>query len=206
MEGLFAPEGKLATILNTVGDLIVVNLLTILLCLPVVTAGAAISACYHMAIKIVRKEDGHIAAEYFRAFREDFRQSTGIALIGGGIAAFILFDIDLLRRMNGSFIGIYRIVLFVLALIVGMLTMFTLVTASHFRNTFRNTVKNGILFCILYPLKSIVVFFVMLLPFILTAMSMRFLILAILLGFSGPAFITGYYFSDLFGKYEEQPY
>lgn len=203
MEGLFAPEGKLATILNTIGDLIVVNLLTILLCLPVVTAGAAISACYHMTIKMVRKEDGHIVAEYFEAFKEDFKQSTGIGLIGAGLVAFMLFDIDLLRQVHASYAGIYRIVLFVLALLIGMLTMFTLVTASHFRNTFRNTVKNGILFCISYPLKSIVVFFVMLLPFILTAMSMRFLILAILLGVSGPAFITGYYFSDLFEKYEE---
>lgn len=202
MNGVFAPEGKLATILNTIGDLIVVNLLTVLLCIPVVTAGAAISACYHTSIQIVRKEDGHIASSFFKAFRDDFKQSTVIGLAGGGLVAFILFDISVLRQMSGSFAGAYRIVLFIFALFTAMLTVFALVTASHFKNTLKNTVKNGILFCLIHPLKSILVFLVMLIPFILTGMSMRFLLLTLLLGFSGPAFITGFYFSDLFSQFE----
>ena len=37
--GIFSPDGALARLLNTLGNLIVLNILTIICCVPVFTAG-----------------------------------------------------------------------------------------------------------------------------------------------------------------------
>lgn len=198
---IFSPEGKLARILNRIGDLILLNILTLVCSLPVVTAGAAISALYHNTLLMVRNEEGRIAAGYFKSFRNNLKNATIIWLLGGGLAVLLLVEIKLLDFVQYAFIPQYKIVLFVLFLLVMMFTEFVLIVQSRFENTLKNTIKNGILFCILQFGGSILVFIIMLFPFALLFFSWRALSLIVLLGVSGPAFITSYYFRHLFDKY-----
>ena len=72
--GIFSPDGALARLLNTLGNLIVLNILTIICCVPVFTAGAAMTALYTMVMRMARKEDGKIISEYFKAFKANFKQ------------------------------------------------------------------------------------------------------------------------------------
>lgn len=199
---IFAAEGKLAGFLNRLGDLIVLNLLTLITMVPVVTAGAAITSMYEITLKMVKNEEGKIIPSYLSAFRGNLKKSTAIWIAGAGTAAFLGLDIRLLGRLDGSWVMYYKLVLFVLALIVMMFTVFSLVTAARFENTMKNTVKNGILFCIIHFLKSILMFAVILLPVILLCVSARFWSLIILFGVSGPAFLTSIYFRDLFKDFE----
>lgn len=201
--GLLSPEGKVTTILNTIGDLIVLNLLTILCAIPVFTAGAAISSLYQITMQMAEKRDGKIVSSYFKAFKGNFRNSTLIWLIGGGISAFMAFDIYLLQQTDFAFGKPYRIVLFVLMLLVLMFTLFALATNAYFSNTLKNTLKNGILFCLVQILPSILMFALAAAPFALLRLSMRFLIVDLILGFSGPAFLASLYLVGLFQKYSK---
>lgn len=201
--GIFAQESKLTVILNRIGDLIVLNILTLICCIPVVTAGAAITSMYQITLKMVRNEEGKIGESYFRAIKENMKQSTVIWLIGLGISLFLILDIYLLGKIDASFVSTYKIVLFVIMLFVMMFTFFSLVTAARFENSLKNTIKNGILFCMIHIFKSILMFAVMLIPVILVFISYRFLSVDVLLGVSGPAYLASIYFRDLFSKYEE---
>ena len=87
--GIFSPDGALARLLNTLGNLIVLNILTIICCVPVFTAGAAMTALYTMVMRMARKEDGKIISEYFKAFKVNFKQATILWLIFGGLIAFM---------------------------------------------------------------------------------------------------------------------
>ena len=62
--------------LNKVTDLLILNLVTLLLCLPVITAGAALTAMHYVLLKMVRGEEGYIVKSFFRAFKREFRQAT----------------------------------------------------------------------------------------------------------------------------------
>ena len=112
--GIFSPDGALARLLNTLGNLIVLNILTIICCVPVFTAGAAMTALYTMVMRMARKEDGKIISEYFKAFKANFKQATILWLIFGGLIAFMTFDIWLLRSITGTFGMAYRVILFVI--------------------------------------------------------------------------------------------
>ncbi len=201
---IFAQEGKLTRFLNRLGDLIWLNVLTILFCIPVVTIGAAVTAMYQVSLRMVKNEEGRIGASFVQAFKENFRQSTLIWLIGGGVGAFLAFDIRLLGQVSYGFVQPYKILLFVLFLFVLMFTVFALVTAARFENTLKNTIKNGILFCVSHIFKSILMFAVMVGPLLLLAASNRFLSAIVLIGVSGPGYLCSVYFRALFKDYERE--
>lgn len=201
---IFSTEGKLAGFLNRMGDLIWLNVLTLVCCVPIVTTGAAVAALLQITMKMVKNEEGAITSSYFRAFRENFRQATAIWLTGGGISLFLYMDIWLLGQVEYSFAQTYKIVLFVLLLFVLMFTFFSLAVSARFENTLKNTIKNGLLFCVIHIFKSILMFAVMLTPVLLLGISLRFLSVDVLLGISGPAFLVSIYFRDLFSDFEKE--
>lgn len=200
--GIFSPEGKLARFLNRIGDLIWLNILMLVCCIPIVTIGAALAAMFQITLKMVKNEEGVITTSYFHAFKENFKQATAIWLIGGGISIVLFLDIWLLGKVNYNFVQTYKIILFVIMLFVLMFTFFSLVVSARFENVLKNTIKNGLLFCMIHIFKSILMFIVMLTPVLLTGISLRFLPLIVLLGAAGPAFLTSIYFRDLFKDFE----
>ena len=60
MKNLFHPENPVMQFLSRVGDLIIVNALFLLCCLPVVTAGAAQAALHRVTQSMVLEEDGGV--------------------------------------------------------------------------------------------------------------------------------------------------
>jgi len=201
---IFAQEGKLAQCLNRLGDLIWLNLLALLFCIPIITVGASVSAMYQVTLKMVKNEEGKIGVSFLRAWKENFRQSTCIWLIGGGMSAFLYLDIWLLGKVDYPFVQGYKILLFVLMLMVLMFTVFALIVQARFINTLKNTCKNGIFFCSAHILKSILMFAVMASPLVLLGISNRMVSVIVLLGLSGPAYITSIYFRGLFQEFEPE--
>ena len=61
--------------LELLADLAILNVLFLLCCLPVVTAGASLAGLNYAAEKL-RRQEGRPAANFFRGFRVNFRQAT----------------------------------------------------------------------------------------------------------------------------------
>lgn len=92
MQKLFSLDGKLVRILTFLTDLIILNTLFIVSCIPIVTIGASLTSLTTMWYRILKGKDTDIAYHYFRIFRQNFKQSTFIWL-------FILL-IELLLYVN----------------------------------------------------------------------------------------------------------
>ena len=200
--GIFSPDGKLAGFLNALGNLIVLNILTIICCIPVFTAGAAMTALYTMAMRMARKEEGKIIPEYFKAFKDNFKQTTILWLIVGGLIGFMTFDIWLLRSVAGTFGIVYRVMLFAIILIFAMVLIHVFAVQARFDNTIKNTAKNALLFCVGKLPQAVLMLVLTLIPAVLLTVSYRFISVDFLIGLSGPAYLAAIYFADLFKNYE----
>lgn len=200
---IFAADSKLTVVLNTIGNLMVLNILALICMLPVVTAGASLTALYTMTMRIVRKEEGSIIRGFLGAFKDNLKKSTAIWLMGGGLLVFMAFDIWLLRSVTGNFGLVYRVLLFVLMLFVGMVLMNALALTARFENTVKNTLKNALVIVASHLPQSVLMLFVFLLPVLLLFVSMRFVSVDILIGLSGPAWLASVYFCPLFHSFEE---
>ncbi len=81
--------------LNKMTDLIILNVIWLLCCLPVVTVGAATTAAYYVSITSIRCGDGYVVKRFFASFRKNFLQVTpvwlGILLCSAIMTADMLF-------------------------------------------------------------------------------------------------------------------
>ena len=156
-----------------------------------------------MTMRIVRKEEGSIIRGFFQAFKDNLKKSTVIWLMGGGLLVFMAFDIWLLRSVTGNFGLLYRVLLFVLMLIIGMILMHALALTARFENTVKNTLKNALVIVVSHLPQSVLMLVIFLLPLLLLFVSMRFVSVDILIGLSGPAWLASVYFCPLFHSFEE---
>lgn len=200
---IFAADSKLTVVLNTIGNLMVLNILALICMIPVVTAGSSLTALYTMTMRIMRKEEGSIIRGFFGAFKDNLKKSTAIWLMGGGLLVFMAFDIWILRSVTGNIGLVYRVLLFVLMLFVGMVLMHALALTARFENTVKNTLKNALVIVASHLPQSALMLVIFLLPVLLLFVSMWFVSVDILIGLSGPAWLASVYFCPLFHSFEE---
>ena len=81
MNRFFNMDNKFFVFMGRVADLLLLNFLCILCCIPVVTAGASITALYYVTLKMARDEESYIARSFFRSFKQNFKQATIINII-----------------------------------------------------------------------------------------------------------------------------
>ena len=62
-------DGPVFRFLETIANLLLLNLLFVICCIPVVTIGPALTATYYVALKIVRQEETGIFQDLVRTKR-----------------------------------------------------------------------------------------------------------------------------------------
>ena len=139
MKNFFSMDKPLFRILSTLYDLIILNLLTILCCLPVLTTGASLTALHFVLIEIVRGEETYIVRSFFRSFRENLRQCTLIwsACLLLCAAGFWLVQSSRespFRTVISGCVGLMAIALF-------LLSLYLFPFVAHFRNTIGQSVR-----------------------------------------------------------------
>ena len=67
--------------LDKIGDIVIANLLFILCSIPVITIGPSLTALYHCMMRTVKGNNNGTVKTFFRALKENFRQSLVIWLL-----------------------------------------------------------------------------------------------------------------------------
>ena len=121
--------------LNKLGDIVIANLLFILCCIPVITIGPSLTALYHCMMRTVKGNNNGTTKTFFRAFKENFKQSLIIWLLILAAGTMIILNIRFLLHAEGSAAHM----LFYLS--VGVLTLLIIFTLYIFPviATFANT-------------------------------------------------------------------
>ena len=146
MNWLFDMDNPVMRTLSTAADLILLNLLTLLCSLPLITIGAALTALNVTTIKIVRGEETAPVKDYFLAFRENYKKGTVMGLIFLLIFAVLLAD----YLAAGSAVPILRPVIAAIALLVLTLGQYAFALLARYENTLRGTLKNALLLAVGY--------------------------------------------------------
>lgn len=152
--------------LNRATDLIILNLLFVVSCLPVVTIGPAAAAMYSVIFAMgTTREDG-VLRPYLRAFRENFRTAVLTWLLLLFAAGALLLDIALVSRFGGGAALLAPAFGLLLAIeCLAAAVIFPLI--SLFQNTVIGTVKSGLVLGLGNLPRSILIALLWLFPIIL---------------------------------------
>ena len=92
MNRLFDMENPFWQGLSIVADMMMLNLLTLLCSLPLVTLGAAFTAMNDVVIRIVRQEEGGIVRGFGKAFRQNLKNGCLFGLLLLAVMGILYFD------------------------------------------------------------------------------------------------------------------
>ncbi len=200
---IFDLDSPFMRALTIIADLLWLNVLALVCCIPIITVGASMTAMHYMALKIVRNEENHITSSFFKAFKQNFKQSTILWLL------MILATIVLAADVYIVYYQIldFPIVLEVVIVLVGIIILFTMTfifpVQAKFDNPIGRTIKNSLFISILQFPKTIVMIALCLLVVVML-LSIYLLPIAVFFGISGPAFVFAAMYNKFFKKLEDQ--
>ena len=191
--------------MGTVADLMILNVLTIICCIPVITAGASFTAMHYVLLKIARKEEGYILKSFFRSFKQNFLQATVIWLIMLVVIAALFVDWRL-TRMN-RFPMVYVVLMYMAIGITYLVFLYVFPVLSHYSNTIRGTFKTAFIMSILgiITVRTIIMAIVAPIAFVaLYFIGYPIIPVVLVLCFSGPGLIRARLYSGIFEVYEKK--
>lgn len=201
---LFNLDSPLMQFLNKVADLMWLNILTLICCIPVITVGPALTALHYMALKIARDEECYITKDYFKSFKLNLRQGILIWLIEVVVIALLVGDFLILRYSTISFGQPMKIILAVVAVIVLFTFTFVYPVLSKFDNTVMRTIKNAFFIGILQFPKTILMMILSVVPAALFILAPQIIPVVFLFGFSAPAWVSAKLYNKFFQKLEDK--
>lgn len=157
MRSIFNYENKFMQILMTLGDMIILNLMFLVACLPIVTIGAAQAGLCTGLRKLTDKEDDTSpAAAFIKGFTSGFGKVTvahcimlGLILLTGYTAASVAFY-DM-QGSRGAPVVLSVVALCVCALFQSLICIFH----SRFSCTTGQLFRNAWLLFFAHPLRSL---------------------------------------------------
>ena len=202
MAGFFNVESPLMQGLNKVADLIILNLLTLVLCLPVVTAGAALTAMHYVTLKIVRDEETYIIKSFFKSFKDNFKQATVIWIIHLFIAALFIIDFRIVSTPGNDLPGWVGLGVLAVAGLVFMLCIHTYSLLAKFDNPIFATMKNSALVGMMILPKTVLMVIVWVAPLVLWYYIPQLTPIIIMMGITGPAFVNALLYNKTYKRFE----
>lgn len=208
MNRLFNLENPFMQFLFRVSDLIILNLIFMLSCIPVVTIGASISALHSVCLKIVRGQESYMWQGFWKAFRQNFKQGTVLWIISIVIFFVIHMDFTILNAGDHPLFGYVKVALGSVTAVLFSMFIYVFPIISHFKCTIRQAIKNSLFMTIGHLPFSILLVVMYGLIFFLATLNVKMLALVIavatICGFSVVTLTACIIFDRIFKKYEPE--
>lgn len=148
MKGIFRFDSPMMQFFSCVADLMLLNAVTLLCMVPLITIGSALTAMHSVLLAMVRDQEISIVQSYWRAFQKNFKQSTILWLILAAVGGGLWLDIRIFRTVPGLFSAILRVVLGAISIFWCMIFLYIFPLQAKFENRMRETLKNAFLISI----------------------------------------------------------
>lgn len=204
MGKLFNPDSPVMRFLARMADLMILNIIVTICCLPILTTGAAITAMNYVVLKMVRGEEGYIVKDFFKSFKMNFKQATIIWCIMLLFILIFIGDYWIVMFSGVSFPEGLSVVLMAVAILLFVVSTYIFPVLARFDNTVKNTIKNGCIMSIMAVPKAILMAVLIVAPVAVLYFTPQLIPLVILFGFSAPAYLSAMMYSGTLRKFEPQ--
>lgn len=201
---LFQLDSPLMNFLNKVADLMWLNILALICCIPIVTAGASLTALHYIALKIVRNEESYITRGFLKSFKENFKQATAIWLILLVAMLLLAGDVYIIFYSGIEFNVVIKVIIMAAIVLVAFVATFVFPLLSKFDNTVKQTIKNAFFMSIMQLPKTILMIVMNLAPIVLAMFSYKAFPIVFMFGLAVPAFSSAMLYDKVFQKLEDK--
>ncbi|WP_270552230.1 MULTISPECIES: YesL family protein [Dorea] len=208
MSRFFNPDNPVMEFIAKIFDLVILNLIFIFSCVPIITIGASTSALSYVTLKMVRGEDPYIWRNFWKSFRQNFKQGTLVWIFSILIFIFLGMDFYIINSQNTSLFAVVRILLWIVCAVALSVFLYVFPVISHFVCTTKQALKNALLMTFGHlPYTLMMLALAGLLLFLCSSSSKLFAMIVVLsgiCGFSVVSFVYSIMFDRIFQKYESE--
>ena len=153
LQGIFNYHNPVWRFIGKLGDLMILNILWVICSIPIFTMGASTTAVYYVTMKLVRGDDGYTLRNYFKSFKENFKQATVIwllMLLTGFILGFDLYFFLRVLTSNSVFRTVFTAAIGALSMIWLCIFSYVFPLQCRFYNPVKRTLFNAFFMSILW--------------------------------------------------------
>lgn len=204
MGKLFDMDSPIMRFLNRMADMIILNILMIICCIPIITVGAAFTAMHYVLLKMVRDEEGYLIRGFFKSFVLNFKQATLIWLIMLVVIAVYVGDSIIFSYSGIAFPRVLVVGVAAVGLVVLMVALYVFPLLARFDNTIKNTIHNAAFLAFANLPKTVLMVVMYAIPFVIGYFSPYSHIFLFMFGISLPAYGAAWLYSNIFKKFEPE--
>lgn len=197
MEHIFNTDGKFFSAFSRLADLILLNALFILACIPVITTGAALCALYQTTLKMAGGRESYIHRDFFQNLKQGLHPNGTAGLLSIGCICLCLVNIISLPTLYKGAVGMTLLCLQLLFLLfLYLFLLYISILPKAYRRTLKNAARNAFYLALKYLPSSLICLCISLLPagcvFLFTARINWIVSFLLTAGFSSIAFIHSF--------------
>lgn len=177
----YSERSPFLNFVNRLLDILLLNILWIVSCIPLVTIGAATTAVYAILLKMLTDEEGYILKSYVKEFRANFKKSTLLWLMQAAGIYILYLDWQIVLKTETP--SIFLLIVSIISTFVvfaGFLYVYPL--TARYDNTVKNTILNSLQLCFKYFVRTIILLFIIIFECAVFTWNTVLLIPGILIG------------------------
>lgn len=204
---VFEFDGPVFSFFSRVTEIVMLNIVTLIFCIPLITIGASITAAHYTALKM-RREEGHVLSNFWRSFKENFKQSTGMWMCFVVYYGVSLVAYNIANKESDSTTYILKGFIMAMVLIVVFVYVWALPLQAKFINSVVGTLKTSFYMAFKYLIRTLFMMILNLLPivtlvFIVLFTGMRGFGIWMMFGIALPIYLCAMMYNKIFEKMEE---
>lgn len=190
--------------LSRLVDLAILNVITIVFMLPVVTAGASLTAMNYVLFHLVRKDETYVIKMFRKSFKDNLKQGIVMGLIMVAVAVITAVDLWVLHSSESKLMTLMMIVITVIAGFLLAVFVYVFALQSRYENTVKGTISNAFKLALAHlprtaGMMAIWIIWVLVLIYLNKAAPLVIL----LYGFTLPGFLCAMLYEPVFRRMEE---
>lgn len=199
-------DGPLVQSFELIKNLLILNILTIICCIPVVTIGASLAAMHTVTLKMERNEEGYVSKNFFTAFRSNLKIGIQSSILLIVVLAIVFADFYAISLLDVWFADAARVLLIAFSVLLLLVLTFLYPIMAKFDAGLKDTIKNAFRFSMSHIGKTLLLLLLNLLPWVVCYYVNILIPLLFFFGISTPAFIGARVYNNDFKKLEDAYY
>lgn len=138
----FSVESPLYKFMQTLWDILKLNFMWMIFCIPIVTIGGSTIAAFSVLLRMSEDQEGNVIKDFWKAFKENWKQGIFIGLLPPICFEAVFLDFQLYNAVEKGGLGILIVGCFSAYIFIFCL-IYVFPLLARYDNTVINSIKNS---------------------------------------------------------------
>lgn len=138
----FSVESPIYKFMQSLWDILKLNFMWIIFCIPIVTIGGSTIAAFSVLLRMSEDQEGNVIKDFWKAFKENWKQGIFIGLLPPICFEAVFLDFQLYNAVENGGLGILIVGCFSAYIFIFCL-IYVFPLLARYDNTVINSIKNS---------------------------------------------------------------